>query len=56
MRDTIEDREIHLQCCEFEHQIDDIMSKVLPKYKFQYLIATFGVQELHINGRMLMCT
>ena len=36
--------------CRSEEQIANIMTKALPKEKFQHLRAALGVQEQHIKG------
>ena len=43
IREKIEEGEIQLMHCRSEEQIADIMTKALPKEKFQHLRATLGV-------------
>ena len=50
IREAIEEGEVELNFCRSEEQIADILTKALPKEKFQSLREALGVQEHHIKG------
>ena len=54
IREAIEEGEIELNFCRSEEQIADILTKALPKDKFQILREALGVQEHHIKGENVM--
>jgi len=54
IREAIEEGEIELNFCRSEEQIADILTKALPKDKFQILREALGVQEHHIKRENVM--
>ena len=54
IREAIEEGEVELNFCRSEEQRADILTKALPKEKFQFLREALGVQEHHIKGENVM--
>ena len=50
IREAAENGEIQLEFCRSEDQIADILTKALPREKFQQLREALGVQAQHIKG------
>lgn len=49
IRDTEKNGEVSVQHCTSDQQLDDIMTKMLPKLRFEYLRSKLNVQDANIK-------